>query len=138
MIFRKLETEPGPKARISLSAPPQQGFVVIRRGVAIWASVSDEVDARITEQIKAGTFPIRLKPEDWTSGTNHWLLDVIAPDTRATDNVIANFRQVVKDGALKLHPIITRLVDAETLKKMGAVQMGRGDLQSSDLQDSKQ
>ena len=32
----------------------------------------------------------------------------------------ANFKQVVKDGDLRLHPIVTRLVDAETLEKMGA------------------
>jgi hemolysin-activating ACP:hemolysin acyltransferase len=74
---------------------------------------------------KAGSFPIRLKPEDWTSGTHHWLLDVIAPDAKTTANVIGNFKQVVKDGNLKLHPITARLVDAETLKKMGAERMGR-------------
>ena len=34
-------------------------------------------------------------------------------------SVIANFKQVVKDGSLKLHPLVTRLVDEETLKKMG-------------------
>lgn len=89
-------------------------------GLAIWASVSEEVDARIREQIKAGTFPVRLKPEDWTSGDRNWLLDVIAPDKRSTANVIANFKQVVKQGSLRLHPMVTRLVDEETLKKMGA------------------
>lgn len=94
-------------------------------GVAIWASVSEEADVRIRDQIKAGTFPIRLKAEDWNAGDIHWLLDVIAPDTKTTANVIANFRQVVKDGSLRLHPIITRLVDAETLKKMGAERLGR-------------
>ncbi|MEJ8563173.1 hypothetical protein QTO30_19470 [Yoonia sp. GPGPB17] len=34
--------------------------------------------------------------------------------------MIANFKQVVKDGDLRLHPIVTKLVDAETLEKMGA------------------
>ena len=88
-------------------------------------SVSDEADQRITEQVKAGVLPIRLKPEDWNSGPNNWLLDVIAPDAKATARVIANFRQVVKEGSLKLHPIIARLVDAETLKKMGTERMRR-------------
>ncbi|MDX8347940.1 hypothetical protein SLH49_08075 [Cognatiyoonia sp. IB215446] len=37
--------------------------------------------------------------------------------------VIANFKQVVKDGELLMHPIVTRLVDAETLEKMGAGKM---------------
>jgi hemolysin-activating ACP:hemolysin acyltransferase len=93
-------------------------------GLAIWASVSEEVDAQIREQVRAGVFPVRLKAEDWTSGSINWLLDVIAPDARSTASVIANFRQVVKEGSLRLHPIVTRLVDAETLKKMGAEKMG--------------
>jgi len=63
-------------------------------GVAIWASVSDAVDATIREQIAAGVFPVRLKPDDWTSGDNNWLFDVIAPDKKTTAAVIANFRQI--------------------------------------------
>jgi cytolysin-activating lysine-acyltransferase len=91
-------------------------------GVAIWASLSDEAEGRLREQIKGGAWPLRLKAEDWNSGSNNWLLDVIAPDQRATASVIANFRQVVKEGSLKLHPLITRLLDPETLEKMGATR----------------
>jgi cytolysin-activating lysine-acyltransferase len=93
-------------------------------GMAIWASVSEEVDKRIREQIKAGSFPLRLKPEDWTSGDINWLLDVIAPNTKATTAVLANFGKVVKNGNLRLHPLIAKLVDAETLQKLGAQKMG--------------
>ncbi|WP_238368494.1 toxin-activating lysine-acyltransferase [Mesobacterium pallidum] len=89
-------------------------------GFAIWASVSEEVDARIREQIANGVFPVRLKSDEWNSGKIHWLLDVIAQDRATTATVIANFRQVVKDGEMRLHPLITRLVDAEVLEKMGA------------------
>ncbi|MGB3469522.1 MAG: toxin-activating lysine-acyltransferase [Erythrobacter sp.] len=91
-------------------------------GVAIWASLSDEAEGRLREQISAGAWPLRLKADDWNSGQNNWLIDVIATDKKATASVIANFRQVVKDGSLKLHPLITRLVDAETLKSMGATR----------------
>src|SRR6267378_1853174 len=42
-------------------------------GIAIWASVSDAVDAKITEQVKAGLFPVRLANEDWASGDKVWL-----------------------------------------------------------------
>lgn len=94
-------------------------------GVAIWASVSDEVDGKIRDQIASGTWPIRLKSEDWNSGTNNWLIDVIAADRKATASVIANFRQVVKEGSLKLHPLITNLLDAETLERMGAQKATR-------------
>ena len=93
-------------------------------GVAVWASLSDEAEGRLREQISAGTWPVRLKPEDWNSGQNNWLIDVIAADRKATASVIANFRQVVKEGSLKLHPLITRLVDEETLKSMGASKGG--------------
>jgi len=89
-------------------------------GFAFWASVSEEVDVRIREQIASGTFPVRLKPEDWNSGEINWLLDVIAPDQSTIATVIGNFRKVVKEGDLRLHPLISRLVDPETLEKMGA------------------
>ena len=37
-------------------------------------------------------------------------------------SVIANLRQVIKEGELRMHPVVARLVDPETLKKMGAQQ----------------
>jgi hypothetical protein len=84
------------------------------------------VDRRIREQIKAGTFPVRLKPEDWTSGKINWLLEVIAPNSKMTASVLANFGKVVKGGDLRLHPLIARLVDEETLKKLGAEKRSPG------------
>ncbi len=87
-------------------------------GLAIWASVSEEVDAKIREQIKSGTWPVRLKSEDWLSGDINWLIDVIAPDQKTTASVIGNFQQVVKEGELRLHPIIARLVDKDVLERM--------------------
>lgn len=94
-------------------------------GIAIWASVSQEVDAKIREQIKAGVFPVRLGADEWTSGSINWLFDVIAPNQKLTTSVIANFKQVVKEGDLRIHPLITRLVDPETLKKMGAAPVSK-------------
>jgi cytolysin-activating lysine-acyltransferase len=98
-------------------------------GIAFWATVSDEVDAKIREQIKGGAFPIRLKPDEWTSGGHTWLLDVIAPSTRMASAVLANFKQVVqgkdeKAGEVRIHPIVARQVDPELLKKMGATVDG--------------
>ena len=52
------------------------------------------------------------------------LPDVIAPDQKITASVIANFKQVVKDGDLRLHPLVTKLVDKDVLEKMGAKQIG--------------
>jgi cytolysin-activating lysine-acyltransferase len=94
-------------------------------GIAIWATVSEAVDAKIREQIKGGAFPIHLKPDEWTSGDKAWLLDVIAPSQKMASSVLANFKQVVKDGAeVRIHPIVARQVDPELLKKMGAVADG--------------
>jgi cytolysin-activating lysine-acyltransferase len=113
--------EPLVRDRIAIAQPAkdQPGMLTDIVGFAIWASVSEEVDAKIREQIKAGTFPIRLKPEDWQSGSVNWLLDVIAPDRKTAGRVIANFAQVVKTGELRLHPQIGGLVDKELLEKMG-------------------
>ncbi len=66
--------------------------------------MSDEVDAKIREQIKAGAFPAPLKAEDWDSGDIAWLLDVIAPTKEQARAVVKNFGQVVKDGKLYVHP----------------------------------
>lgn len=124
--LQHLVLEPLIRDRVAIAYPGKSDSPAASdvAGLAIWASVSEEVDTRIREQIQAGTFPVRLKPEDWTSGDINWLFDVIAPDQRATASVIANFKQVVKDGGLRLHPVITRLVDAETLQKMGAEKIG--------------
>lgn len=124
--LQHLVLEPLIRDRIAIAYPGEKEKAALTdiSGVAIWASVSDEVDAKIREQIRAGVFPVRLQPEEWVSGEINWLFDVIAPDQRATASVIANFRQVVKEGQLRLHPIVTRLVDAEMLTKMGAEKLG--------------
>jgi cytolysin-activating lysine-acyltransferase len=119
--------EPLIRDRIAIARPAKEepGLLTDIAGFAIWASVNEEVDTKIREQIKAGVFPIRLKPEDWQSGSINWLLDVIAPDRKTTGRVIANFRQVVKEGELRMHPQIAGLVEPEMLAKMGASGKGK-------------
>ena len=109
----------------SLDAQSNTGALA---GIAFWATVSDAVDGKIREQIKAGSFPVQLKPEDWASGDKVWLLDVIAPSQKMASAVLANFRQVVpkladgkQAGDVRIHPIVARQVDLELLKKLGAV-----------------
>lgn len=123
--LQHLVLEPLIRDRVAMAyaGTPDSPELADMAGLALWASVSEEVDSKIREQIRAGTFPLRLKPEDWNSGNINWLLDVIAPDAKTTTSVLANFKQVVKDGSLRLHPLITKLVDEETLKKMGAERM---------------
>ena len=88
--LQHLVLEPLIRDRIAIAYSPDKEKTTATdvAGMAIWASVSEEVDGRIREQIKAGTFPVRLKPEDWASGEINWLLDVIAFDQRAAASVI--------------------------------------------------
>ena len=117
-----------PLAGVAIWASEFRGqFVVLKQAVENYVSKTVPEILRIREQIKAGVFPIRLKGDEWNSGTNNWLLDIIAPNQQLTTAVIANFGQVVKQGEdqegngdIKIHPLITRLVDPEVLKKMGA------------------
>lgn len=87
-------------------------------GIALWATVSDAVDAKITEQIKAGVFPVRLGPDDWASGETVWLLDVVAHDRQQATSVLANFRQLVGARSVKIAPLVARLIDPEVVAQL--------------------
>lgn len=113
-----LVLEPMMADRIAIAKAGGESKAEETAGIAIWASVSDEVDAKIREQVKAGVFPLRMRSEDWASGDNAWLLDVIAPTQKVATAVLANFSQVVKDKPVRIHPIVSRLVDPAILEKM--------------------
>ena len=113
--------------RIAIASPANDDGAPIAdaaSAVAIWASVSPDVDAKIREQIDAGTYPVRLQRDDWNSGDTHWLLDIMSPSQRLTTAVIANFRQVLKEGDICIHPMVTRSMDKDLLEKLGARPMG--------------
>ncbi|MEO1205118.1 MAG: toxin-activating lysine-acyltransferase [Pseudomonadota bacterium] len=40
-----------------------------------WARVSTDVDTRMSEI--AGKQPLRLRPDEWTSGEIYWLIDAV-------------------------------------------------------------
>ncbi len=111
--------EPLIRDRVALASKGDTEDADALAGVVIWASVSEEVDAKIREQIKAGVFPVRLAAADWTSGDINWLLDVIAPTPALATSVLANMKQVVKDGDLRIHPVMTRLVEEAALETLG-------------------
>lgn len=60
-------SEPLIRDRIAIAYPPKDDDKPLSdmAGMAIWASVSEGVDAKIREQIKAGVFPVRLNADDW-------------------------------------------------------------------------
>ncbi|CAN7201209.1 toxin-activating lysine-acyltransferase [Bradyrhizobium sp. LjRoot220] len=119
-----LVVEPMTRDRIAIAKSGGEGKMEETAGIAIWASVSEEVDAKIREQIQARVFPVRLKAEDWNSGETYWLLDVIAPSQKVATAVLANFKQVVKDKPVRIHPIVTQLVDPAVLEKMKVRPVG--------------
>ncbi|MGR3550469.1 toxin-activating lysine-acyltransferase [Pseudooceanicola sp.] len=116
--------EPLMRDRIALATPKEETAAPLQKdtltGIAIWATVSEEVEAKIRDQIAAGVFPIRLAPRDWTSGDRLWLLDVIAPTKDAATAVLRNFTGYVGKKSMHLHPIVGRVVDKSILERMGA------------------
>ena len=89
--------------------------------------MSEEVDAKIRDQIQARVFPVRLKAEDWNSGETCWLLDVIAPSQKIATAVLASFAQGVKDKPVRIHPIVSQLVDPAVLEKMKLRPVGEAE-----------
>lgn len=119
---------------ISIASPkPAEGadpeMALAPAAIAIWASVSDEVDKKIKEQIKAGAFPVRLKVMDWKSGDKIWLLDIIAPTRDLATAMLASFSQVTNTQSLNIHPIVAGLVDPDILKML--TQAGNAESESS-------
>jgi cytolysin-activating lysine-acyltransferase len=126
-----LVVEPMTRDRIAIAKTSAtaggEGKVEETAGIAIWASVSEAVDAKIREQIQARVFPLRLKAEDWNSGDTYWLLDVIAPSQKVATAVLANFKQVVKDKPIRIHPLVSQLVDPAVLEKMKVRPVGEAE-----------
>ncbi len=60
-------------------------------GVALWATVSDDVATRLSSG------QTRLAPADWKSGENIWLVELIAPFGHQ-DKMLADLQQTVFAG----------------------------------------
>src|SRR5262245_29209042 len=68
--------------------------------VALWASVSPEVDRRLAENLNT---PIRLRPDEWRSGEILWLIDAVG-DRR----VVPGLLKQLADNTLKGREIKVR------------------------------
>lgn len=129
-----LVIDPLARDRISIATPvssegadPVAAPVLTPPAIAIWASVSEAVGKKIEEQIMAGSFPIRLKPGDWNSGEQIWLLDVIAPTRKIATTALTNFRRVAKQESIRIHPLIAGLVDPGILAELrGGIEAEHG------------
>jgi hemolysin-activating ACP:hemolysin acyltransferase len=80
--------------------------------VALWANVSPEVDARLSQNLAA---PVKLRPDEWRSGDILWLVDVIG-DQKAMPSLLA---QLTASGAFA-----GRAAKMRTTGKDGRVVVG--------------
>ncbi|MDA7946096.1 MAG: toxin-activating lysine-acyltransferase [Hyphomicrobiaceae bacterium] len=75
-------------------ARTKEGGIPAPVGVALWACVSDEVDKKLTENIDR---PVRLRPDEWTSGDTLWLIDAVgAPE--AVKAMVERMGEAVFEG----------------------------------------
>lgn len=70
---------------------------------ATWAFVSEEIETSIKENVREKK-PIMLNAEDWRSGKNLWLIDVVAPFTTNENNMMENLMVLLKSGLFKDKP----------------------------------
>ena len=90
----------------------------------LWARVSEEVDARLTASIRNRP---KLKPDEWTSGSIPWLIEVVGDQKTVRTLVKALVEKRFKETGLKTYargadgkPTVTVLqakTDAAELKK---------------------
>jgi hemolysin-activating ACP:hemolysin acyltransferase len=75
-------------------AGPKEGGARFPVAVVLWASVSVDVDKRLTENPAA---PIRLRPDEWRSGDILWLVDAVG-DGRVVAPLLKRLGETVWGG----------------------------------------
>ena len=76
-------------------------------GLALWAYLSEDAEARVTAAVAAGG-GARLRPDDWKSGERLWLVELVAPyatpENKLTEAMVADLIQnVFGEKAFKFH-----------------------------------
>lgn len=101
--------------RIGEGTSPENG-VNVPIAAVLWASVSAEVDQRISRTLD---LPLRLKPQEWRSGDIVWIVEAIG-DAKAIDVILQHLKQTeLKD----------RLVRMRVSGKDGKTTIGRVEMQ---------
>jgi hemolysin-activating ACP:hemolysin acyltransferase len=62
--------------------------------MALWASVSVEVDQKLSQMLEA---PVRLRPDEWRSGDTLWLIDAVG-DARVIPQLLKQLGQTAFKG----------------------------------------
>ena len=55
-------------------AKNESNHTVMPVGLVLWASVSNDVDRKLSENLDT---PIKLRPDEWNCGDNIWLVEVV-------------------------------------------------------------
>jgi hemolysin-activating ACP:hemolysin acyltransferase len=67
--------------------------------VMLWATVSAEVDARLTANVDK---PVRLKPDEWAAGPNAWLVEAVGEPRAVKALIDETLRRQLKGRGLKV------------------------------------
>ena len=105
------------------SVDTKTGF---RRPVAVatWALVSDEVDARLANDLSNR---IRLRPDEWKSGSHPWLVDLVGSPEGVKHAIRWLRTEKFKDGGLKVVvPDVNRKLSVSTIGKTGSPKVTEG------------
>ena len=103
----RLAQAPAPQARTK----GQDGGMLIPVAVALWARVSDAVDRALAQNLDK---QMRLRPGDWVSGDNLWLM-VVGGDERAVPTFLKQLGE--KEFAGKQVKLRTRGPDGTVVVK---------------------
>ena len=89
----RLAQAPSPVGRVT-GKDGQEGGVLVPVAVALWARVSDAVDKTLSENLDE---PVRLRPNEWASGDNIWLM-AVAGDQRAVPKFLEQLAKTELEG----------------------------------------
>ena len=91
-------------------AQAQQSGIAVPVGVALWASVSNTVDQRLSDL----SAPWRLQPDEWRSGDIPWLVELVA-DPPTQQALLKHLGETVFKG----RGVKMRVRDAEGKTQIG-------------------
>jgi hemolysin-activating ACP:hemolysin acyltransferase len=72
----------------------KQNGVTVPVAIALWASVSADVDKKLSENLH---LPIKLRPDEWRSGDVLWLIDAVG-DPRAVPQLLKQLVETTFKG----------------------------------------
>lgn len=86
----RLAQAPSPAGRVK----GREGGVLVPVAVALWARVSADIDKTLSENLDK---PVRLRPSEWASGDNVWLM-AVAGDERAVPKFLEQLAKTEFEG----------------------------------------